>query len=106
VLDPEATCREFLRVLRAGGRLAVLEFGAPTLPGLRHVYLWYFRHVLPRVGALISRHGDAYEYLPASVLDFPSGPAFATMLEAAGFRQIRVTALTFGVVYLYIATKP
>jgi demethylmenaquinone methyltransferase/2-methoxy-6-polyprenyl-1,4-benzoquinol methylase len=106
VLDPRATCDEFHRVLRPGGRVAILEFGAPTVPGLRQAYLWYFKHVLPRIGALISRHGDAYSYLPASVLDFPSGPAFGAMLEASGFRQVRVEPLTWGVVYLYLAVRP
>jgi demethylmenaquinone methyltransferase/2-methoxy-6-polyprenyl-1,4-benzoquinol methylase len=106
VLEPQVACREFFRVVRPGGRLAILEFGAPTVPGLRHAYLWYFRHVLPRIGSLVSRHGEAYDYLPASVLEFPSGPAFAAMLESSGFRAIRLQPMTFGIVYLYIATKP
>jgi len=106
VLDPAAACRELHRVLRSGGRLAILEFGAPTLPGLRHAYLWYFKHILPRVGALVSKHGDAYSYLPASVMAFPSGPAFARMLEAAQFRSVRVESLSFGIVHLYLAVKP
>lgn len=106
VLDPDQTCREFLRVLRPGGRLAILEFGSPQAPVLRAVYLWYFRRVLPVVGRLISRHGDAYTYLPASVAEFPSGAAFAERLTAAGFTNVTVERLTFGVVYLYIAERP
>lgn len=105
VLDPRRTCTEFYRVLRPGGRLAVLEFGAPTIPGLRQLYLWYFRSVLPKIGALISRHGEAYSYLPASVLEFPSGRAFGDLLEEAGFRDVRIEPLTFGIVYLYVASR-
>jgi demethylmenaquinone methyltransferase/2-methoxy-6-polyprenyl-1,4-benzoquinol methylase len=104
VLDPEQACREFHRVLMPGGRLAVLEFGSPAVPGLRTLYLWYFRHMLPRIGRLISRHGDAYTYLPASVAEFPSGEAFAAILRRAGFASIRYERFTFGVVYLYLAT--
>jgi demethylmenaquinone methyltransferase / 2-methoxy-6-polyprenyl-1,4-benzoquinol methylase len=102
---PERACREFHRVLTPGGRLAVLEFGSPSIPGLRAAYLWYFRHVLPRIGRLISRHGDAYSYLPASVAEFPSGEAFRAVLLRAGFESVDYRTFTFGIVYLYVARK-
>jgi demethylmenaquinone methyltransferase/2-methoxy-6-polyprenyl-1,4-benzoquinol methylase len=105
VIDPARACAEFRRVLRPGGRLAILEFGTPTLPGLRQIYGWYFRNVLPRIGRLVSRHADAYSYLPASVESFPSGAAFARVLEQAGFSRVRSLPLTLGVVYLYLAEK-
>ena len=103
VLEPAAACAEFRRLLVPGGRLAVLEFGSPKIPGLRALYLWYFRRVLPLVGRLVSKHREAYAYLPASVIEFPSGDAFAAMLTRAGFEDVRHETLTFGVVYLYLA---
>jgi demethylmenaquinone methyltransferase/2-methoxy-6-polyprenyl-1,4-benzoquinol methylase len=105
VLDPVKTCAEFYRVLRLGGRLAVLEFGAPRIPGIRTAYLWYFKFVLPRVGRLVSSHREAYSYLPLSVLEFPTGEAFAEMLRTAGFSSVRYERLSFGIVFLYVATK-
>ena len=105
VLDPAKACAEFHRVQCPGGRVAVLEFGAPRIPGIRTAYLWYFKYVLPRVGGLISKHRDAYSYLPLSVMDFPSGDAFESMLRAAGFSWVRSHPLTFGIVYLYVAGK-
>lgn len=105
VLDPEQGCREFYRVLKPGGRLAILEFGSPRLPGLRALYLWYFRRVLPLVGRLISKHRDAYTYLPASVVEFPTGEAFLAILKRAGFSATRFKTLSFGIVYLYLASR-
>lgn len=105
VLDPARACVEFHRVLRPGGRLAVLEFGSPRIPGIRTCYLWYFRYLLPLVGGWISKHRDAYSYLPASVLEFPAGSAFAALLRDAGFAEVRYERLSLGIVYLYVAAK-
>jgi demethylmenaquinone methyltransferase/2-methoxy-6-polyprenyl-1,4-benzoquinol methylase len=106
VRDPERGCRECLRVLRPGGRLAILEFGKMTVPGLRRLYEWYLRHVLPRVGRVISRHHEAYDYLPASMAAFPSGDDFVQLLRRAGFQEARAVPLTLGAVYLYVARRP
>jgi demethylmenaquinone methyltransferase/2-methoxy-6-polyprenyl-1,4-benzoquinol methylase len=105
VAVPEAACAELLRVLRPGGRLAILEFGLPIIPAVRPLYLWYFRQVLPRIGRMVSRHDAAYSYLPASVGAFPWGDAFAQILREQGFNNVRARPLTFGIVYLYTASK-
>jgi demethylmenaquinone methyltransferase/2-methoxy-6-polyprenyl-1,4-benzoquinol methylase len=106
VQHTETACAELFRVLRPGGRLAILEFGLPTAPAVRPLYLWYFKNVLPKIGRLVSRHTSAYSYLPDSVGSFPWGEDFARLLRAAGFSQVVSRPLTFGVVYLYSARKP
>jgi demethylmenaquinone methyltransferase / 2-methoxy-6-polyprenyl-1,4-benzoquinol methylase len=105
VQRPEVACVEMARVLRAGGRLAILEFGVPRIPGVSALYLWYFRHVLPLIGRMISGHTGAYSYLPASVGTFPPPAEFMTLLRQAGFAEVRAVPLTFGIVYLYTAVK-
>ncbi len=105
VQSPEVGCAEMARVLRPGGRLAILEFGMPRVPGVRALYEWYFNRVLPFIGRQISGHGGAYSYLPASVGSFPPPSQFVTVLRQAGFTDVRAVPLTFGVVYLYTAVK-
>ncbi len=105
VQDPRRTLAELRRVVRPGGRIAILEFGMPTLPGLGPIYRWYFRRVLPRVGRLISGHDGAYAYLPASVGAFPSGAAFRKLLDDAAFVDTAAVRMLAGVVWLYAATR-
>ena len=105
VQRPEVACAEMARALRRGGRLAILEFGVPRIPGVSTLYLWYFEHLLPLVGRVISGHRAAYSYLPASVGTFPPPPEFMKILRQAGFDDVRVVPLTFGIVYLYTARK-
>ena len=105
VQRPEIACAEMARVLRKGGRLAILEFGVPRIPGVSALYLWDLRHVLPLVGRLISGHTGAYRYLPASVGTFPPPAEFMTFLRQAGFTDVRAVSLTFGIVYLYTGVK-
>jgi len=105
VQNPVVGCAEMARVLRRGGRLAILEFGMPRVPGVRALYEAYFNRVLPFIGRRISGHGGAYSYLPASVGTFPPPAEFVTVLRQAGFADVRAVPLTFGVVYLYTAVK-
>jgi demethylmenaquinone methyltransferase/2-methoxy-6-polyprenyl-1,4-benzoquinol methylase len=105
VADPDAALRELARTIKPGGRLVILEFGEPIVPGIRTLYAWYFRFVLPQLGRVVSKHRSAYSYLPASVGTFPAPPQFAATISSHGFRDVRAVPLTLGIVYLYAGTR-
>ncbi|MBZ0205087.1 MAG: bifunctional demethylmenaquinone methyltransferase/2-methoxy-6-polyprenyl-1,4-benzoquinol methylase UbiE [Flavobacteriales bacterium] len=94
-----------VRVLRPGGRLFVLEFSRPQRTPFKQVFRFYFHHVMPLIGRLVSRDHDAYSYLPESVEAFPQGKAFEEILGTCGLKEVRSRLLTFGVATLYTARK-
>jgi demethylmenaquinone methyltransferase/2-methoxy-6-polyprenyl-1,4-benzoquinol methylase len=97
--------QEMFRVLKPGGRIVVLEFSRPRLFPFRHIYLFYFKRVLPIVGRLISRNADAYSYLPDTVMRFPEGGEFLTILSNTGFTALREQRMTFGIATIYAGDK-
>ncbi len=103
--DLDAGLREVARVLSPGARFVILEFTTPGSALVRSAYHLYFRHVLPRIGGLISGNRGAYRYLPESVAHFPGAPALADRMRGAGFGDVRWTSLTFGVAAIHVGTK-
>jgi demethylmenaquinone methyltransferase/2-methoxy-6-polyprenyl-1,4-benzoquinol methylase len=104
--DLEKGLREMLRVLKPGGRLVVLECTQPKTPGIRQFYNWYMRLIAPRIGKMVSRSREAYQYLNDSVKAFPEGAAFLQILDSCGYVQSRMRRLSLGVSTLYIGEKP
>ena len=98
--DRAVALREMRRVLRKGGRLWVLEFSQPH-PWFKPFYLFYLRHILPRLAALITGDKGAYEYLNRTIESFPDRPRLAAEIGTAGFSSISVRALSFGIVALH-----
>ena len=93
------------RVLRDGGIFVILELSYPDNRFLLWAYKLYALKVLPRLGGLVSGNRAAYTYLPESILRFPKGPAFLTLLREASFGQCTEKRLTFGVCRMYVAEK-
>jgi len=97
--------QELRRIIRPGGRLIVLEFSSPVIPGFRQGFKFYFNHVLPRIGGAVSGSRGAYEYLPDSVSKFPDQKRLVELMTEIGFHDVGYQNLTGGIAAMHIGVK-
>ena len=103
--DIGAFLDETRRVLRDGGRLAVLELSVPQNRVFRPIYLFYLSRVLPTVGGWRSGKKEAYRYLSDSIQNLPTPQALEALYEKHGFKVLRSIPLTMGICHLYVLEK-
>ena len=105
VADVPKALSEIYRILKSKGHVIILEFSLPNNMLIKQLYLAYFRHVLPRIGGLLSGDKQAYHYLNQSVETFPYGRDFCQLLETAKFENLKAYSLSGGIATLYVGDK-
>ncbi|MFA7494968.1 MAG: bifunctional demethylmenaquinone methyltransferase/2-methoxy-6-polyprenyl-1,4-benzoquinol methylase UbiE [Acidithiobacillus sp.] len=98
---PERALKEIHRVLKTGGRALILEFSHPRWPGLQSIYDMYSFNLLPRIGELIAKDRESYQYLVESIRRFPDQETFKMMMEDAGLDRVEIFNLSGGIVALH-----
>lgn len=106
VEDRMGCLKEMHRVTRPGGQILVLEFTMPPGPVLGRLYRTYFTRLLPAVGRLVSKHSDAYAYLPRTVLAWPTPGDFQAEIDSVGFVDTGYQLLTRGIACLHWGRVP
>ncbi|HEX9260006.1 MAG TPA: bifunctional demethylmenaquinone methyltransferase/2-methoxy-6-polyprenyl-1,4-benzoquinol methylase UbiE, partial [Acidimicrobiales bacterium] len=101
VTDKPAALASMRRVLRPGGRLLVLEFSKPVVPGLKPLYDVYSFSVLPWLGKRVAGDSDSYQYLAESIRKFPDQETLKGMMQEAGLEDVSYHNLTGGIVALH-----
>ncbi len=105
VVDVQKSLQEMYRILTKEGKALILEFSLPKNKVVKAGYLFYFRHILPIIGGMISGDSYAYKYLNQTVESFPYGKEFCTLMEKAGFSSVSEHRLTFGIATIYEGVK-
>ncbi len=103
--DLDAGLREMVRTLRSGGHIVVLEFSTPDNWFFAPLYKFYSHKILPFIGGLLSKDRRAYDYLPASVDEFPSPSEFIAKMERAGLVDCYEKSQSFGIARIYVGRK-
>lgn len=102
--DPVKCLQEMARVVKPGGKVVVLEFGQPS-GAFGALFRFYSRHVMPRIGGLLTGNRAAYEYLPKTSAAFACGDAFLELMDRSGaYADRSARPLTFGTAYIYVGT--
>lgn len=101
----ETGLKEILRVLKPGGKVVILEFSKPKRFPLKQAYFAYFKLIMPTIGKIVSKDKQAYGYLRQSVLAFPEGNEFESILAKLGFRSQKTLPVTGGIASIYTAQK-
>ena len=105
VTDQPRALASMLRTLKPGGRVLILEFTKPVLPGLKPLYDLYSFTVLPLLGKVIAKDKDSYQYLAESIRMHPDQSTLKEMMEEAGFERCEYTNLSGGIVALHRGYK-
>jgi len=105
VTDKDKALRSMYRVCRPGGKLLVLEFSKPQLPGLQPIYDWYSFNVLPKIGKFVANDEASYRYLAESIRMHPDQQLLKSMVEQAGFEDCHYYNFSGGIVALHVAYK-
>lgn len=103
--DLEKGLSEMLRVVKPGGKLAILEFSKPTKFPVKQGFNFYFKYIMPTFGNWLAKDQKAYTYLPDSVQAFPSGPDFVSILNKVGYKNVKTYPLSGGIASIYFGEK-
>ena len=103
-VDPALSLSEMRRVLRPGGKAAVLEFAIPRQKLFAPLYLFYFKNILPLVGSLFGTKSE-YKYLSDSTSAFPQREKFLDLMKESGLTPEKSIEMMLGIVILYTGVK-
>ena len=103
--DLEKGLSEMYRVLTPGSKIVILEFSQPSQFWFKPIYNLYMKWITPNVGKIFSGNKAAYSYLNESVIAFPEGKAFLSILEKTGFKNIHQQKLSLGICSIYCGNK-
>lgn len=102
VSDPVKALSEMARVSKSGGRVMVLEFGQMQTPIIKDLYKIYSEQILPKIGGMVTGQKEAYDYLQKSSAHFPCREGFLDLMKKADcFTEMKYTAVSFGIAYIY-----
>jgi demethylmenaquinone methyltransferase/2-methoxy-6-polyprenyl-1,4-benzoquinol methylase len=105
VTHKDVALKEMMRCLKPGGRVLVLEFSQPTNETFRSIYDAYSFNVIPKLGEILAKDRDSYQYLVESIRKHPNQEDLKTLMIEAGFDRVRYHNLTGGIVALHIGYK-